>query len=49
MAILSVALPIPKRQFFDYLYEGTALPVGVRVRVSFVLRNLIGVVWGITE
>jgi primosomal protein N' (replication factor Y) len=49
MAILSVALPIPKRQFFDYLYEGTALHVGVRVRVSFGPRKLIGVVWGISE
>jgi len=49
MAILSVALPIPKRQLFDYLYTGTALPVGVRVRVSFGPRKLIGVVWGISE
>lgn len=49
MAIFSVALPIPKRQLFDYLYEGTALPVGVRVRVSFGPRKLIGVVWGISE
>jgi primosomal protein N' (replication factor Y) len=49
MAIISVALPIPKRQLFDYLYEGTALPLGVRVRVSFGPRKLIGVVWGISE
>ena len=49
MTILSIALPIPKRQFFDYLYEGEALPVGVRVRVSFGPRKLIGVVWGISE
>ena len=49
MAILSVALPIPKRQLFDYLYKGTALSVGVRVRVSFGPRKLIGVVWGINE
>jgi primosomal protein N' (replication factor Y) len=49
MAILSIALPIPKRQFFDYLYEGEALPVGVRVRVSVGPRKLIGVVWGVSE
>jgi primosomal protein N' (replication factor Y) len=49
MAILSIALPIPKRQFFDYLYEGETLPVGVRVRVSVGPRKLIGVVWGVSE
>jgi primosomal protein N' (replication factor Y) len=49
MAILSIALPIPKRQLFDYLYEGTPLPVGVRVCVSFGPRKLIGVVWGVSE
>jgi primosomal protein N' (replication factor Y) len=49
MAILSIALPIPKRQLFDYLYEGTPLPLGVRVCVSFGPRKLIGVVWGVSE
>jgi primosomal protein N' (replication factor Y) len=49
MVIISVALPIPKRQLFDYLYEGTVLPLGVRVCVSFGPRKLIGVVWGISE
>jgi primosomal protein N' (replication factor Y) len=49
MAILSIALPIPKRQLFDYLYEGTPLPMGVRVCVSFGPRKLIGVVWGVSE
>jgi primosomal protein N' (replication factor Y) len=45
MAILRVALPIPKRQLFDYLYEGGELPLGVRVSVSFGPRKLVGVVW----
>lgn len=45
MTILRVALPIPKRQLFDYRYDGKALAAGVRVRVSFGPRKLIGVVW----
>lgn len=49
MTILRVALPIPKRQLFDYLYQGKELAAGVRVRVSFGPRKLIGVVWGTAE
>ena len=49
MTIIRVALPIPKRQLFDYLYEGKALATGVRVRVSFGPRKLVGIVWGTAE
>jgi primosomal protein N' (replication factor Y) len=45
MVIIRVALPIPKRQLFDYLYDGQTLAAGVRVSVSFGPRKLIGVVW----
>lgn len=45
MTIIRVALPIPKRQLFDYVYEGKELAAGMRVRVSFGPRKLIGVVW----
>jgi primosomal protein N' (replication factor Y) len=45
MVIIRVALPIPKRQLFDYLYHGNNLTAGVRVSVSFGPRKLIGVVW----
>lgn len=44
--IIQVALPIPKRQVFDYLYEGGMPACGCRVRVSFANRSLIGVVVG---
>ncbi|WP_133468106.1 primosomal protein N' [Paraglaciecola marina] len=49
MAILRVALPIPKRRLFDYHYEGIMPEVGVRVRVPFGPRKLIGVVWEIAS
>ena len=49
MAILRVALPIPKRQLFDYRYDGDPILTGVRVCVSFGPRKLIGVVWETTE
>ena len=49
MVIIRVALPIPKRQLFDYLYEGKELAAGVRVRVSFGPRKLIGVVWATSD
>jgi primosomal protein N' (replication factor Y) len=45
MVIIRVALPIPKRQLFDYLYHGNNLTAGVRVSVPFGPRKLIGVVW----
>lgn len=45
MVIIRVALPIPKRQLFDYLHDGKALAAGVRVSVSFGPRKLVGVVW----
>ena len=45
MVIIRVALPIPKRQLFDYLYDGRTLAAGVRVSVYFGPRKLIGVVW----
>ncbi|MEP1446043.1 MAG: primosomal protein N' [Paraglaciecola sp.] len=45
MLIIRVALPIPKRQLFDYRYDGKALAIGVRVSVPFGPRKLLGVVW----
>ncbi|MEP0357479.1 primosomal protein N' [Paraglaciecola sp.] len=49
MAILRVALPIPKRRLFDYIYEGVKPELGVRVCVSFGSRKLIGVIWEVTS
>jgi len=49
MAILRIALPVPKRQLFDYLLVGQAPEVGVRVRVPFAGRQLIGVVFEVSE
>lgn len=46
MSIVQVALPIPMRQLFDYLYEGDELSPGVRVKVPFGSRVLVGVVLG---
>ncbi len=41
-----VALPVPLYQHFDYLLpEGMQVQVGVRVRVPFGKRELIGIVW----
>lgn len=48
MAVIQVALPIPMRQFFDYLVEGTVPPVGARVTVPFGRRTMLGVVMGET-
>ncbi|WP_299075032.1 primosomal protein N' [uncultured Paraglaciecola sp.] len=45
MIIIRVALPIPKRQLFDYQYEGKALAAGIRVAVPFGPREMVGVVW----
>lgn len=44
MTIVQVALPIPTRQLFDYLHEGDSLAEGVRVRVPFGNRSMIGLV-----
>lgn len=49
MAILRIALPVPKRQLFDYLYTGDAIEPGVRVSISFGPRKLVGVVWELAE
>jgi primosomal protein N' (replication factor Y) len=49
MAILRIALPIPKRRLFDYLYSGAVLAPGIRVRVSFGPRKLVGVVWAVVD
>lgn len=40
---IRVSLPVPLRQAFDYQHDGVLLP-GVRVRVPFGRRTLIGVV-----
>ncbi|MCC2617183.1 primosomal protein N' [Aestuariibacter halophilus] len=49
MSIVKVALPVPKRQLFDYLSNGLEVPVGGRVRVSFANRTLVGVVMAHTD
>ncbi|MDU0353021.1 primosomal protein N' [Paraglaciecola aquimarina] len=49
MSILRIALPIPKRQLFDYLAVDVMPKIGARVRVSFGPRKLIGVVWEIGQ
>ncbi|MFA3791531.1 primosomal protein N' [Aliiglaciecola sp. SL4] len=49
MPIYQVALPLPKRQLFDYLYEHTGLQPGCRVRVPFGPRELIGIIISTTE
>ena len=43
MSVVQVALPIPKRQLFDYLNPGPQIAVGSRVSVPFGRRNLIGI------
>lgn len=43
MSIVQVALPIPKRQVFDYLYSGDCPLPGARVRVPFGNRSMIGI------
>ncbi|GAA6182968.1 primosomal protein N' [Aliiglaciecola sp. NS0011-25] len=49
MPIYQIALPLPKRQLFDYLHaDGDLLP-GCRVRVPFGPRELIGIVFSTTE
>ncbi|GAC16678.1 primosomal protein N' [Aliiglaciecola lipolytica] len=49
MPIYQVALPLPKRQLFDYLHEQQNLHPGCRVRVPFGPRELIGVVMSTTQ
>ena len=44
MSVVQVALPIPKRQLFDYLNPGPEIAVGSRVLVPFGRRSLIGIV-----
>ncbi len=48
MPIIRVAVPIPKRQFFEYQHS-SALEPGIRVRVPFGPRKLIGVVLETTK
>ncbi|WP_158771610.1 primosomal protein N' [Paraglaciecola sp. L1A13] len=48
MPIICVAVPVPKRQFFEY-HHTSALEPGIRVRVPFGPRQLIGVVLDTTE
>lgn len=45
--ILQVALPVPVGNFFDYLPLAGACDVGVRVRVPFGNRQLVGIVVGL--
>ncbi|GAB2686903.1 primosomal protein N' [Aliiglaciecola sp. 3_MG-2023] len=49
MPIYQVALPLPKRQLFDYLCEQSGLLPGCRVRVPFGPRELIGIVISTTD
>ncbi|MFT4939444.1 MAG: primosomal protein N' (replication factor Y) [Paraglaciecola sp.] len=49
MPIIRVAVPVPKRQLFDYQYNGRELAPGVRVRVPFGPRTLVAMVIGTTE
>ena len=44
MSIVQVALPIPTRQLFDYSIAGKSIAEGIRVRVPFGNRTMIGVV-----
>ena len=46
MACIEVALDIPMRQTFSYRFEGKAPQKGVRVRVPFGRRTMLGVVVG---
>jgi primosomal protein N' (replication factor Y) len=49
MTILRIALPIPKRQLFDYSYQGPPPKLGVRVQVPFGSRTMIGLLWEIAD
>jgi primosomal protein N' (replication factor Y) len=49
MPIIRVAVPVPKRQLFDYRFDGGELLPGVRVHVPFGPRILVAVVIGTTE
>jgi primosomal protein N' (replication factor Y) len=49
MAILRIALPVPKRQLFDYRVDGATPAIGCRVSVPFGPRTLVGIVWEIAE
>ncbi|TRY29096.1 primosomal protein N' [Aliiglaciecola sp. M165] len=49
MHIIQVALPIPKRQLFDYLCQSADLMPGCRVWVGFGPRKLVGIVLGYTD
>lgn len=44
MSIVQVALPVPKRQLFDYISSQEVILPGVRVTVPFAGRTLLGVV-----
>lgn len=46
MNLVQVALPTPLRQVFTYRYDGPVLAAGVRVRVPFGQRELVGWVLG---
>lgn len=48
--ILRIALPVPLRRCFDYLYESDDIPVpGCRVEVPFRNRSMIGILIEIAE
>ncbi len=48
--ILQIAIPTPLRQTFDYLpIEGVTLQPGMRVKVPFGRRDVIGVVTGLSD
>ena len=49
MTILRIALPVPKRQLFDYRIDGQVPAVGCRVVVPFGARQLTGLVWEIAQ
>lgn len=49
MTILRIALPVPKRQLFDYRLEGSPPALGCRVRVPFGNRTMLGIVWEVAE
>ena len=47
--LIQVALPVPMRQCFSYRYTGSLPEPGVRVRVPFGNRHLIGIAIGETD
>jgi primosomal protein N' (replication factor Y) len=46
LQLLSLAVPTPLRRRFDYLYRGSAPPIGSRVEVPFGRQKLVAIVLG---